>query len=272
MGRKKKVHTERGEGTIFYNKTLKRYQGQIFLGKDRSGNRIRKSVYGKTIDEVREKLFGLRLKYEKQLDSDIAKTTFYQYEEQILKDKLALGEIQEQTFHRNMSTLNALYEINNLALQEIDKTIIKALIIRIVDQYAQKTINQIWSMLKECFDKALNQKIITDNPLEDFKKPQARKVENIVRALTETEQKRLIAILQTWKYRYSEQMLLSLLLGMRCGEINALTKDDIKEDKIIINKTISLGEHSKPFVNSSPKTEAGERTILIPKSVRPVSM
>lgn len=56
---------------------------------------------------------------------------------------------------------------------------------------------------------------------------------------------------------------------MRCGEILALTPQDInfKEKIITINKTISRDINSKPIVQNKLKTAAGFRTIPIEAEV-----
>ena len=56
------------------------------------------------------------------------------------------------------------------------------------------------------------------------------------------------------------------------GEINALTPEDINTNFYFINidKTIAKGEHCEAFVNSSPKTEKGNRQVPINTFVKPV--
>jgi len=52
-----------GENTIYFDKTKNCYKGQICIGYYKNGRVKRKSVFGKTRDEVRQKL--------KQLDFEI---------------------------------------------------------------------------------------------------------------------------------------------------------------------------------------------------------
>ena len=129
-------------------------------------------------------------------------------------------------------------------------------------------------MLKYTFREAKKRKIIIDNPMEDMKKPKSRKVKEKVRALTVDEQKRLFEVLTTKDINYSEQMLLSMLTGMRMGEINALEVKDVNFDfnTIHINKTISRGERGQAILSNSAKTEAGSRTIPINERVKSILM
>ena len=45
-----------GENTIYFDKTKNCYKGQICIGYYKNGRVKRKSVFGKTKDEVRQKL------------------------------------------------------------------------------------------------------------------------------------------------------------------------------------------------------------------------
>ena len=56
------------------------------------------------------------------------------------------------------------------------------------------------------------------------------------------------------------------------GEINALSVKDINTNFNFINidKTIAKGEHNEPLLNSSPKTEKGNRQVPINSMVKPI--
>ena len=58
--------------------------------------------------------------------------------------------------------------------------------------------------------------------------PKSKKEGKKVRALTLDEQRKLFEVLQNEDINYSQQMLLSMLTGMRMGEINALEVGDVK--------------------------------------------
>ena len=51
--------------------------------------------------------------------------------------------------------------------------------------------------------------------------------------------------------------------GMRQGECLALRWDDLKEDYIIISKTISQEKHNGKYLENSPKTERSNRRIKL---------
>ena len=45
-----------GEGTIYYSEATKKWVGQVTLGRDGNGKQIRKSLYGDTRKEVKDKM------------------------------------------------------------------------------------------------------------------------------------------------------------------------------------------------------------------------
>lgn len=260
-----------GEGSIFYSNVKQKWMAQINVGEDENGKRIRKSVIGNTKEEVQEKL--AKLKYEMYSGKLVAanKMTFGQLMNLILKDKLAMNEIQTQTYHRNIETLKICEPLDNIPIQEIDSTMLQQFLVSRID-YAQTTINKIYILLNQCFREAMKRKIITENPMDNVKKPKSRKKTKKIRALTVDEQRKLYEVLQNEKVKYKEQMLISMFTGMRMGEINALYVSDINKtfNFINIDKTIAHDLHGRAFLNDTPKTEAGERNIPINDMVQPV--
>lgn len=63
--------------------------------------------------------------------------------------------------------------------------------------------------------------------------------------------------------RYRYQMLLMLYTGMRMGEINALSLNDVSLNfkTIRIRRTITKDKYDKPILNDRPKTDAETRII-----------
>lgn len=93
-----------------------------------------------------------------------------------------------------------------------------------------------------------------------------------MRALTTEEQSKLISVLNNNDIPYKHQMLLSMLTGMRMGEINALYIEDINFTfkTITISKTISKGQKGEALLNERPKTDAGERIIRFTEYVEQI--
>ncbi len=80
--------------------------------------------------------------------------TFSQLVKQIYDEKLAMNEIQPQTYYRTMETVKLCKEINDIPVQKIDSTAIKQLLLSKVD-YANSTIKKMYIILNQCFKEAL---------------------------------------------------------------------------------------------------------------------
>lgn len=269
MAKKKKGN---GEGSVY--KTKSGYRGQIVVGFDDYGKLIRRSVTGKTIKEVNEKLTAVK-------NSIITGTyiapnciTLCELARLMLEDDRNLNYIKKGTYYRNIETLKRIEKnsyMKNTPIQELTYPPIKDFLLSETCM-SQSIIDKVYMMLKKTLKEAVKRRIIRENPAEDLKKPKSSKHSEKVRALTTDEEVRLYRILTTEDVNYSHQMLLSMLTGMRMGEINALTMDDINLGfkTITINKTIARGAKGVAFISESPKTESGNRTIPISATVMPL--
>ena len=260
-----------GEGSIYFDSKKKLYRGQVVIGYDETGRQKRKTVSGKNASEVRQKMKQIELQIFNGDFVDESNITIYHLALQMQNDKLNYNEIQEATYHRNIETLKRLKPIYNTPLQQANETQIKAFLQNQLN-YSQSTLNKVYGLLKAVFNEAVSRNIITSNPMQRIKKPKSQKTKEKVRALTVAEQSALIDVLMNEDIKYSQQMLISMLTGMRMGEINALSKKDINLtfNVITVNKTISRGKKGEPILNDTTKTEAGLRRIPITEELKPL--
>lgn len=269
---KKKPKNVYGEGSIFYSNVKKKWMAQINVGKDENGKVKRRSFTGNTHEEVAAKL--QQVKYEIYTGDfiDVSHITFDQLAHQVIEDKLNMNEYQQQTYFRDIETLKMCGMISDVPIQHIDYNMLKQFMLSKIN-YSQSTIDKIYNQLRQTFKEAVRRKIIKDNPMDELKKPKCKKAERKVRALSTEEQAKLVDILLTDKsIKYVPQMLISMFTGMRMGEVNALTINDIntKFNFINVDKTITRKEHGRAFVNTSPKTAKGNRQIPINTMVKPI--
>lgn len=253
-----------GEGSIYFVEKRNRYAGQIQLLID--GERKRKTVYGKTEREARNKMKELQIQaLAGNLHNDKKPTipTIFQYAEKMMDEQLALNEIRQSSYDRKMETLKMLSPISQMKLDEVTEEDLIAFFKTQLD-YSQSSINKMYQLLGSVFVKAINRKIIEDNPLCEIKRPKSNKKTVPVRALTVDEQKKLLNVLKNEDVRYSDIMLLSMFTGMRIGECCALMVEDIdlEEKTISISKTVARGKYGRNVFNET-KTEAGTRKIRL---------
>lgn len=124
---------------------------------------------------------------------------------------------------------------------------------------SKKTLCGIKWTAKSIFDLAINNRVITFNPVMSIKIPK-NAYENQRGSITDEQQQ---WIFQT-EHRAKRLAMIMLFAGLRRGECVALTWDDIDFN----NKTISITK-SVEFVKNqpvikSPKTKAGIRVIDMP--------
>ena len=260
----KKIKLPYGDGSIYYVESRKRYSGQINLVID--GERVRKTVYGKTEREARNKLKELQIQAltgNLHNDKKPQIPTVFQYAEKMMDEQLALNEIRQSSYDRKIETLKMLSAISDKPLNELTEEDIIAFFKTQLD-YSQSCINKMYQLLGAVLKKAAHRKIIENNPILEIKCPKSNKPTIPVRALTVDEQIKLLAMLKEQDIRYGDIMLLSMFTGMRIGECCALMVEDINiNDKTIsVNKTVARGKYGKNVLNET-KTSAGTRTLYV---------
>lgn len=258
----KKITLPYGDGSIYFVEKRNRYAGQIQLLID--GERVRKTVYGKTEREVRNKLKELQIQAlagNLHIDKKPKIPTIFQYAEKMMDEQLALNGIRQSSYDRKMETLKMLSDISYKQLDEVSEDDLIAFFKTQLD-YSQSCINKMYQLLGAVFIKAVNRKIIEDNPLREIKRPKSNKKTIPVRALTVEEQKKLLNVLKNEDIRYSDIMLLSMFTGMRIGECCALMVEDIdfEEKTITVSKTVARGKYGRNVLNET-KTSAGMRKL-----------
>lgn len=133
--------------------------------------------------------------------------------------------------------------------------------------YARKTVATRLLVLNLIFKYAINEDIIEDSPCSYVSVPKGHGATKR-RAPTEEEIKKikLNADFEWQGFKVGLFAVFVLYTGLRKGEALALQFKDIdyKAARIDINKTVYY-DNSVPMLKNSPKTDAGKRTVIIPK-------
>ena len=266
--KKVKKKLQHGDGSIYFVEKRNRFAGQITLLID--GEKVRKTVYGKTEKIVKDKLRELQIQalagnlHKKEKEKPL---TIYDLADKMIEEQLALNEVRQSTYDRKKSTLKMLSPIADMDIREVTEEDVIEFFSDCLD-YSQSCINKMYQLLGAVFKKAISRGVINKSPMIDMRCPKTKQEEVPVRALTIEEQLHLLKVLKTEDIRYSDIMLLSMFTGMRIGECCALKVEDIdfEEHTITVSKTVSRGVHGTTVVCGT-KTNAGMRTLHINKEV-----
>ena len=158
---KRKVKMDYGDGSIYFVKSRNCYAGQVYLEID--GEKIRKSVYGKTERIVKDKIRELQIQAKAGAFKKVDKTTFYELAEKMIEEHVALNEIRQSTYKRKLETLKMLSSLSDKQLRKITEDDIIAYFKDNLD-YAQSTLNKLYQLLGAVFKKAMKKGIISKSP------------------------------------------------------------------------------------------------------------
>lgn len=149
--------------------------------------------------------------------------------------------------------------IGDMKLEDVRDIHIQAIFRELSDK-SKSLISKTNRILYNAFAKAVKNRLIRDNPLEDFDLPIGK--EGTHRALESWECDFIIENWQEHKsFRWATVMILS---GVRTGEFAAIDVDDIQIDNrvIEIDDSVSFGKN-QPERKGTTKTKSGIRTVPI---------
>ena len=268
-----------GEGTIFQRtingKKLWVTEYTIAMYDEKTGKRKRKTIYGKTRQEVKTKLEKIITELNTNSYVDKNKIIFKDLTKEFIDSGYKLNKLSDSSYVRKLNTYNQIcgHYMADMEIQKITENDVKDFLFYIT-KYSNSVIGKIYGVVNNTFKRAVRKNIISYNILDDkieFSKPNSSKKDKIVHGFTIEEQKQFInAIMNDTAYKYHYQFLLSLYTGMRMGEINALDKDlDIDfENKVIhIRRTLTKDKNDKTVMGSYTKTKNGVRDIVIDEQV-----
>lgn len=253
-----------GEGTIYYSEKLNKWVGQFTAGRKSDGKLNRKSVYGNTRKEVKEKMTKALSEIQTHTFADKVDLTIAQMGETIIETKLKTNIIKPISYATLTNILNKIKE-NAIANKQIQKVTSNEIqdFLNTTTVLSNSYIQKICIMLKEIFREAIKQNYIYKNPMDNIVVPKSNKQNKLVEAFSVDEQKELITKMKGNKFE--NIFAIAMFSGMRIGEILALTTDCIDLDNKIIHirKTITRNKSGQVVLGNSTKTYQSIRDIPI---------
>lgn len=231
----------------------------------------RRSFYGKTEREAREKKNRAIRDYEAGLLRDSEKLTVNQYLDRWLedtaRDRVRPSTLMAYTSHIEIHIKPAM---KGIRLRELNAEQVNRLLSGIVrDGKSPTTANRVRATLRTALASAVKARMLTFNAaaLSDARKEQKKRV----KPPTVEETQALIRYVE--KDRMGPLIITAIYTALREGELLGLTVDDIdlEEETIEVNHTLTWirnpdGDSPKWIpVLADPKTEASRRKNHLPK-------
>ena len=237
------------------------YQGRYV---DRFGNR--KTIYNSSIRELKRDLAVLisdNINYT-SIRQEITLDDWFNRWLEIYKENSIRPNTKREYVHiynKNISPYLGNRKINSLVKSDIQKIID----IAYEANYKYERQSKIRVILLDMLSRALEDDLISKNPVKGVKLRSEKKIE--AKALTINEQKVFFEYCRNTFY--DNLFNVAVNTGLRPGELFALTKDDIniEEGYIDVNKTLVyqkyLTDTRKEFHIEEPKTKNSYRKVPI---------
>ncbi len=273
---KRKGRRGNGEGTIFEDTKNKRWIGQYVFGISPEGKTIRKSVYGKTKKEVLNKLNDIKYKINNGTYVEKNGIELVKIMEDIREEKFASNTISGGQYARLKWTINKIKnsKLGNMKIQDITKNDVQEFLNSLKD-LSDSYIKKIYEQFIQAYHRAEIKKYITYNPMYEVIKPKSNKQTKIVKALDINVQKSFTEYLNKVNIQnepYKNIFLIQMYMGLRIGEVLALSKESIDlENKILyVKRTLTNDKEFATILGNKTKTYAGNRTLPIPEFLVPI--
>lgn len=255
------------------------YRLVVEAGYDANGKRIKKSktVKVSTKREAEKELAKFRVEVESGQYITPEKMTFtnfvIKWEEKYAKQHL--GQVTLQTYKHQLKN-HILPTFGHLALERIKPMHIVDFITELEDDGKRKdgeagglssaSILHIYRVLSDIFKRAMEWKIINENPVSHVKRPRITQQKEI-QVYSEEEVTKLLKTLENELIHWRVMVTLALTTGMRRGELLALEWKHIHLEDGIIEVVQSMSCLNGKAVIKKPKTKKSTRKVSIPSSM-----
>lgn len=247
-------------------KTSKGYRVRVYLGVI-DGKPKYKSCFGKTQKEANEKADALRASLNKGIDVINNDATFSSLLPLYLKiKKTTISDSEHRTLAYRLNYFNeyvAAYPVAKIKIHTLQQIIdnLAAYNQTTGKPSSKKTVRDYIIAINGFFEFLIDDRIIEFNPARNLTVPKVAAKQVDRRALTSEEQQWV----REFKHRAQLPSMISMLCGLRKGELTALqwTDIDFKHNTISVNKSYDFKSHSI----KEPKTKNGIRIVPMPSEL-----
>lgn len=260
-----------GEGTIYQIKQgprKGRWVAQITVGHTDDGRLKRKSFYGSSRAEVKEKLEAYREQLNLGINQDTTKKlTFGEWLATWL-DLYKRPRLRTSTYenYQMYIRLHIYPVLGHIPLARLNSDDIQALYNQLQRAgKASATIHKVHQIVHSCLKKAVEKRMLAWNPSMATERPPLRQEE--VKVLSEQDMSRFLAALNRESPKWQAAFLTLLGTGLRIGELLALEWNDIDFNRGAISVRRTLSRTKSGLKLELPKTEKSKASIPVPETV-----
>lgn len=259
---------QKGTGSIWQDKSTKKWKGQIQIGALPSGRRKLKTVTGDSQKEVKWKLEAIKKDLLMDNIVDTSQLTIPELAKMVNDTQKSLNQKDTSAHTRTAYSIRNIEDsaIGQIPIQKVSERQLNAFYSSLISKYSDSSIKKIYTQINVAYKKAIKMNIVKANINEDIPRPKSKLKTRKVNALTIEQQKQVVdALITDNKEPYKTMLLLSLFTGMRMGEVGALYLSDIDFENatISIERTLTRGDKDIYIIGENAKTEAGTRTIKV---------
>ena len=242
------------------------YERKITLGRDENGTPVRKSITGRTIAELNDRIEQARQEWQRMNDIDPDAVLFSTYARKWFASAKAVKSLNTRAMYENALEKHILPAIGDLYFDEISLSDLQKIINERAEKY--ETCNKIRLTLRQIYTAAADEGVKAAQNVKVGKLVLPPKQKNEKRALTETEKDALFKAPFTDEQRIFAHAL--YFMGIRREEALALTRDDVdfERNMICVRRTLIFDKNA-PIVKATTKSSAGKRDIPIPQDFVP---
>ena len=256
------------EGSIFYNSSRNRWNAQYKIKED---GRIKIKTKSFKNKENAEDFIDI-IMYERNANEYIKNhgVNLVSFMKSRALVKLNSNTISKSQYTRICQSIKHIEnsKLSKIPIKKIKDTYIQIYLNSLIAKYSDSSISKIYGQLNQTFEYLYNLGFIKYNPMLGVIKPKSMKNSEKRRAMTLEEEKKFIDYLNQVNIsecKYKNIFLIQLFMGLRIGEVLALTIDDIdlKNNIIKVRKSLTVDEKGKIICGNRTKTNAGFRDVPI---------
>jgi integrase len=238
-----------------------RWEARWEVGIGSDGRRNRECVYGKSKQEVIEKMLRAKAGVGPDTPEKRSRQTLEDFLEGWLSGVKIANRRATYDLRRRLMKNHVNPLIGGQSLRSLTTGHITSLLVRLKGKnVGERTVQQVYVTLKTALNQAVAQNLISRNPCLGCPKPRiARK------AIQIWSVEELTAFLKcAQKTDYYALFVLAVFAGMRQGELFALQWENISLDHAFLSVVWTLTECDGGLTLTEPKTQSSVRRIDLP--------